>query len=670
MADVFLSYARPDAAAAGRIAKALERAGLTVWWDRHIKGGAEFSRDIEEQLDAARHVLVLWSKDSVSSRWVRDEASEAADSKRLIGGSIDGTSAPLGFRQFQTLDLKAFAAKGAAIPAELAAALDVDADTPLPAPAPDERPARRQAILVGALLAVVAALSGLVATGGIDWRAALGQKHQAISLAVMPFEVSGGPDTAYLSTGLAGALSNGLARLDDIAIVATSSARAVSEEDLTANQVGARLNASHLIEGEIIPSGDKLRVAIRLVDTDSGAQLWAETYNGLESDLGRLEYEIGKDVSAALQTRLGVGGGRIVDRGKIDPRAYEAYLRGIEQISLRAEDGARKEAVRQFQLATNIAPNFADAHAGLAYIFSLSAPPQLGITQDEIIVRQRAANDRALALDPENILALVARANTHANFTGDVDQGLALARDVVDRAPDFGPSHYILGSMLALAGKTEEAIPHFDRAVESDPYNQIQLYTRTIAAGQVGDYEGVRRTALECRSDCDRFNLLWLTTLIDIGGTVELERDLPDLMRRLDKTIPPEVKAEIRHVTTALITDKPCQMAPAPEEGWGFDYAAVLSRCGRLDDALRIFRRTATRSQADMVEALLMDGRSSFPPEARADPRYHAIFRDFAHLRLIEAARRKNGVLAGLPVAPADIEKETERLAAIRQRNR
>jgi hypothetical protein len=113
LADVFLSYARGDRAIAERLAHAIADSGLSVWWDRHIKGGAEFSRDIETELDAAAKVLVLWSKEAVGSRWVRDEASVAADSRRLVSVTIDGTPPPLGFRQFQTIDMKQWAARAA-----------------------------------------------------------------------------------------------------------------------------------------------------------------------------------------------------------------------------------------------------------------------------------------------------------------------------------------------------------------------------------------------------------------------------------------------------------------------------------------------------------------------------------------------------------------------------
>lgn len=106
MASVFLSYDRDDGDKARTIALALEKSGHSVWWDLHVRGGAQFSKVIEEALKAADAVVVLWSAHSVESAWVRDEAAAGRDSGRLVPATIDGTEAPLGFRQFQTIDLR------------------------------------------------------------------------------------------------------------------------------------------------------------------------------------------------------------------------------------------------------------------------------------------------------------------------------------------------------------------------------------------------------------------------------------------------------------------------------------------------------------------------------------------------------------------------------------
>ena len=78
MADIFLSYARPDAATAQRIARELGKSGFTVWFDRDLPAHRSYSDVIQRELDDASAVLVLWSAASVQSEWVRSEANHAA----------------------------------------------------------------------------------------------------------------------------------------------------------------------------------------------------------------------------------------------------------------------------------------------------------------------------------------------------------------------------------------------------------------------------------------------------------------------------------------------------------------------------------------------------------------------------------------------------------------
>lgn len=105
MGHVFLSYAREDREFAECLARVLEGAGHSLWWDRQIDSGEEFSAEIEAELGKADAVLVAWSRDSVKSRWVRDEAAVGGDTGRLVPVSVDGSQPPMGFRQFHTMDL-------------------------------------------------------------------------------------------------------------------------------------------------------------------------------------------------------------------------------------------------------------------------------------------------------------------------------------------------------------------------------------------------------------------------------------------------------------------------------------------------------------------------------------------------------------------------------------
>lgn len=120
MARIFISYARDDEAVAGTLAAALENQGHTVWWDRQLAGGVEFSREIEEALDSSDKVIVLWSVHSTGSAWVRDEATAAINAQKIVPAAIDGTTPPIGFRQYHTIDLSGWLAHpGRALPKDL-----------------------------------------------------------------------------------------------------------------------------------------------------------------------------------------------------------------------------------------------------------------------------------------------------------------------------------------------------------------------------------------------------------------------------------------------------------------------------------------------------------------------------------------------------------------------
>jgi hypothetical protein len=108
MADIFLSYARDDREKAESLARALQEAGWSVWWDRSILPGTSYEQVIEHELSSASSVVVLWSAAASQSNWVRDEATLAQSRNVLVSALIDDTELPLGFRQQQTANLAAW----------------------------------------------------------------------------------------------------------------------------------------------------------------------------------------------------------------------------------------------------------------------------------------------------------------------------------------------------------------------------------------------------------------------------------------------------------------------------------------------------------------------------------------------------------------------------------
>jgi len=105
MSDLFVSYSRADTGKASILAQALARQGWSVWWDRDIPPGKAFDEVIEEALHAAKCVIVLWSKASIQSDWVKTEAADAARRRILIPVLIEDVTIPFEFRRIQAANL-------------------------------------------------------------------------------------------------------------------------------------------------------------------------------------------------------------------------------------------------------------------------------------------------------------------------------------------------------------------------------------------------------------------------------------------------------------------------------------------------------------------------------------------------------------------------------------
>ena len=148
MADVFVSYAKAEKPTAQAVARALVAQGYSVWWDDELLCHKAYPDLIQEQLEQAGAVLVLWSETSIRSEWVRSEADAGRNMRKLVQASIDGRVPPMPFNQFQSASLAGW--KGEPdhpgwrkVSRSLA---DLFAGTaPPPAPEPRPRPSARQA---------------------------------------------------------------------------------------------------------------------------------------------------------------------------------------------------------------------------------------------------------------------------------------------------------------------------------------------------------------------------------------------------------------------------------------------------------------------------------------------------------------------------------------------
>ena len=377
---LFVSYSRTDLPRARPVIDLLESAGFDVWWDGRLEGGENYLQTTETALETAACVVVLWSATSVASHWVRDEAQRGRERGCLVPLTIDGTMAPLGFRQFQLLDISGWDGTAASTDAQrilvaVRARLAGDGPAPaIPAPAaaaPPHRPAptgpalsRRTLVIGGAGVAGAAGLLGAWQFGLFGSAA-----NATTSMVVLPFiNDTGDPQKKYFSDGLSRELRSILSRNPRLKVAAPTSSSAIEGEDDFA--IGRKLGVEHILRGNVQRDNERVRVSAELVQIRDGGIAWSDNFDRTLSDVFALQSEIAETVALSLVATIATEGEAKQAAaeqkeigGTASVPAYEAFLRGLAFYDLSAGDETDRAALAQFETAVKEDPAYAAAHA-------------------------------------------------------------------------------------------------------------------------------------------------------------------------------------------------------------------------------------------------------------------------------------------------------------------
>lgn len=374
MADIFLSYARKDRAKVARLVKALEGAGYSIWWDRHIDGGSEFSADIERELGAADAVVVAWSKDSVASHWVRDEAGMALAAGKLVAISLDGTAPPIGFKQIHAIDMSG-ADSEEILQRSLAGKLGKQAFADLPGAKEAGRRVTAWPIALGLALLAGAAWWIFQDSPRIP-EIAEQATTQSNSVAVLPFTaLSAGDDDMYFADGLTEEIMTSLGTLPNLRVTARSSVFFFKDKNVPLADVAERLGVEHIVEGTVRRSGDRLRITAELVRASDGVRMWSDAYDAAPDDVVSVQVDIAEQVAAALDILLNDEKRALMaEAGTENVEAYRHYAKGMELFRLAHGGAPQIEALQganaEFERAIALSPDMWAAHFASADLYS------------------------------------------------------------------------------------------------------------------------------------------------------------------------------------------------------------------------------------------------------------------------------------------------------------
>lgn len=351
-----------------------------------------------------------------------------------------------------------------------------------------ERRRGRRSIAIAAALLVMAAAVGAVIALRTPNDAEVSAARSSPSIAVLPFtDLSETRDQQHIADGIAEETLNLLTRTTSLRVVARTSSFAAASRTTDLREIARVLGVSHVLEGSVRRSADRVRVNVRLLNAHDGSPVWSRHYDRSMRDILSLQAEISQSVAYALHSTFRSAAD--IDAMHPSSESYELYLRGQQLLRERHYGNA----VRQFERLLTEDPKFVPAYGGLglAYIMEI-----IDVRVDVLANREKLQRvlDRGLELTPENADLLALRAQL-ARYDGHID----LAEKTFAQARDREPSNAVVRALYPTfkldCSDPRSALQLSKQSLATDPYNTFTYITIWASHVDLGEAEEAHAAA-------------------------------------------------------------------------------------------------------------------------------------------------------------------------------
>jgi TolB-like protein/DNA-binding winged helix-turn-helix (wHTH) protein len=356
---------------------------------------------------------------------------------------------------------------------------------------------KRQWLIVVTMVAMFAGFTVWLWRGGAsDSSPSTPQESAApISLAVLPLSSDSGASEELLAAGIPDGIITRLSNVRHFRVRPTSAVARYRGKEIDAQDIGRRLGSHYVLVGTIRTTADRVRVSVQLVNTSNGSPVWGDQYDVARGDLLGVEDAVAEEIATALQLQMSdAERERFYRRYTRNGAAYERYLMGRARLRSITEQDAL-QAIKEFEGARDLDPNYAPAYAGLA-----TAAAQLRVRfaskQDSGIWDARARQEagRALQLDPDLAEAHVALAAVHRFQEYDWDTVIRESLRALELNPSLDIPHLYLAVAYFHIGLLDEAESAITVARQLNPENRIEpleiLGAVSLFAGRTADAVG------------------------------------------------------------------------------------------------------------------------------------------------------------------------------------
>lgn len=305
---------------------------------------------------------------------------------------------------------------------------------------------------------------------------------QTKAIVVLPFDnISPDNDSDYFTDGLTEELIANLSRLKNIRLVPRTTSMRYKGTTKDIKTIGRELATRYILAGSVRKFQENLRITVELIDVESDAQLWAETYKGKLADVFDIQEQVSKQIVDMLMVKL-TPTEKIVltKRATVNPQAFDLYLRARDLLYQRSKK-SMLQALQYFQKATELDPRYAEAYAGLGETYA-----SLYLDAERNILWLDKAIEASLkALMYDSTLSEAYAALALAYFNKQLyDDAVASSQKAIELDPNNFLGYWILGRIYHNRDRDREAIDMFHKVIILNPdfysvYGDLQIvYSR------------------------------------------------------------------------------------------------------------------------------------------------------------------------------------------------